>query len=183
MTTMPVQKPGKSVQDVGTPLWLLELVAKTWGTIVLDVAASERYHAAYAWYGEEHDGLTQPWRVLGPVVDPVMEGVQSRKLVGTIWCNPPFGCIKPWIKKASEYIGPCVVAVLVPAAVGSNWWAEYVDKQAQVLFLRPRLIFQGHDQPYPKDCALLIYGAGKPGYRCVKALPGWLQSGQEQADA
>jgi hypothetical protein len=151
--------------------------------IVLDVAASEQHHACQFYFdGLAQNGLIEPWSVSWQVHGPD-DTATTVEATGAIWCNPPYAKIAPWVKKASEYTGPCVVAVLVPAAVGSNWWADFVDKKAQVLFLGTRLTFKGHNQPYPKDCALLIYGAGKPGYRCVKAMPGWLQSDKGAPDA
>jgi phage N-6-adenine-methyltransferase len=153
---MPVQKPGRSEQDVGTPVWLLRLVERSFGKISLDPAASHRYHACERYCTKDIDGLEQPWHGLLP---------------GTIvWVNPPYTKIRPWVKKAEEtaYFWSQVVAMLVPAAVGSNWWAAHVHQKAAVYFLRPRLKFIGHDQGYPKDLALLVYGAGPPVYRCIR---------------
>jgi hypothetical protein len=41
--------------------------------------------------------------------------------------------------------------------VGSNWWRDNVDGKADVLFLNGRITFVGHNAPYPKDCAILLY--------------------------
>ena len=54
------------------------------------------------------------------------------------------------------------MAFLVPAAVGSNWFRDYVDGKALVLLLNGRLSFDGAG-PYPKDCILCLYGI-EPGY-------------------
>ncbi len=53
--------------------------------------------------------------------------------------------------------------MLVPASVGSAWFAEYVDGKADVIFLRPRIVFLEPDgQPCPaginRDCCLVWYG-------------------------
>lgn len=84
---------------------------------------------------------------------------------GWCWCNPPYANIRPWVEKAVA--GSAVgwggarsgssIAMLVPASVGSNWWAEAVDGRAHVLFLNGRLTFAGETTPYPKDTALLLY--------------------------
>jgi phage N-6-adenine-methyltransferase len=153
--SMPKQKPGKSVQDVGTPPWLIELVKATWGPITLDVAASERHHVCERWLDETDDALSLPgWYV--------PEGI--------IWCNPPFKRIRPWVEMANNAQSP--VIALVPVSTGANWWAYYVDYKAAVYFLRPRLTFVGHKDPYPKDCALLVYGLESPRYRCVRVTEG-----------
>ena len=156
MAKMPAQKPGRSEQDVGTPVWLLRLVERSFGVIALDPAASDKNHACDNYYTEQTDGLVQPWH-----------GLPAGSIV---WVNPPYAKIKPWVKKAEEtaYFWSQVVVMLVPAAVGSNWWAAHVHQKAAVYFIRPRLKFIGHKQGYPKDLALLVYGAGPPVYRCIR---------------
>jgi hypothetical protein len=70
----------------------------------------------------------------------------------TSWLNPPFKKIKPWVKKCSE--GTSIydaegnelnkgtrILSLLPAAVGSEWFAKYVEGKAAVYFLRPRIAF------------------------------------------
>ena len=89
---------------------------------------------------------------------------------GLIWCNPPYGKIGPWVAMAAKC--PTPVAVLIPAAVGTNWWADHVHGKAAIYLFRPRLTFQGHTAPYPKDLALLIYGAELPGYRIARVTAG-----------
>jgi hypothetical protein len=57
------------------------------------------------------------------------------------------------------------IALLVPASVGSNWYRDYVDRYAYVLFLNGRIDFIP-GEPYPKDCMLVLYGySNKPGNR------------------
>ena len=48
--------------------------------------------------------------------------------------------------------------VLVPASIGSNWYAKYVYHYATTWALSPRIQFTGHTTPYPKDLMLLQYG-------------------------
>ena len=156
---MPVQKPGRSEQDVGTPVWFLRLVEMSFGKIALDPAASHTHHALDAlYYTKEEDGLSQSWRVPPGSI---------------VWVNPPYENIKPWVKKAAEvsYFWGTTIAVLIPASVGSNWWCEHVHLKAAVYFIRPRLKFIGHEQGYPKDLALVVYGL-PPVYRCIRAEEG-----------
>ena len=60
------------------------------------------------------------------------------------------------------------ILLLIPASVGSNYWADFVDGTAIVNFLRPRVQFAGADGPFPKDIALCGYGLGIAGYTCWK---------------
>ena len=84
------------------------------------------------------DALTQNWT--GP---------------GLAFLNPPYDNIAPWAKKCAE--SKRRIAFLVPLTC-SNWAANYVHGHALVLGLRPRLRFVGHEQGYPKDLMLAIYG-------------------------
>lgn len=161
MSVMPVQKPGRSVQEVGTPPSLLAAVVRRFGAIGVDLAASASNAVCREWLGPDH-----PDEHRRDALDLRAQWNWAR-IPGLRWLNPPFGDIAPWAEKCAEQsaIGPCRVALLVPASVGSNWFAGHVDGKALVLFLRPRLTFVGHDQPYPKDCLLAVYGE-PPGYEC-----------------
>ena len=74
------------------------------------------------------------------------------------WLNPPFANLRPWVAKAwEESQEGAYVAMLVPAAVGSNWWRDFVHRKVPVLFLNGRLTFVGEENCYPKDLCLLLY--------------------------
>ena len=148
MAKPPRQKPGKSKQDYQTPVELLRAV-KTRLRIDrfdYDLAASPENAVCRQYYTEKDNALIQPWG-LGE---------------GWDWCNPPFAKLAPWVMKAYETGSK--ICMLVPASVGSNWWDKWVHNKAYVLFLNPRLTFVGCNSPYPKDCAILLYGLGKVGY-------------------
>ena len=142
--TMPVQKPGKSRQDYGTPLDLLAAVRERLviDDFVCDLAASVDNTVCPVYISEEQDSLVSDW--------PRTNG-------GWCWLNPPYKNIEPWVAKAVASTTHCQTAMLVPASVGSNWWNRYVDGFAYQLFLNPRLTFVGQTDAYPKDCALLLY--------------------------
>lgn len=156
---MPKQKPGKSVQEVGTPRDLLDAVIARFGVIKWDLAANEQNHVVPGWSGpgsdRQPDSLSGAWWALPD---------------GLLWLNPPFANISRWAFQCSNpgsINKKQTVAMLVPASVGSEWFRQYVDGKALVLFLSPRLTFVGHDQPYPKDCMLCLFGESiKPGYEC-----------------
>lgn len=161
MSKMPAQRPGQSEQSVGTPPEFIksvqrllddsfewDLAADANNTVVKD----DWYDGSKRFYSEQDDSLKQDWH----------------KIAGWGWCNPPFEKLEPWVQKAYEESRKgAKVAMLVPASVGTLWWNHYVDKKAHVLFVRPRITFVGHNTPYPKDLALLLYTKYvRGGYRC-----------------
>jgi phage N-6-adenine-methyltransferase len=140
----PKQKPGRSKQDYATPTEFLRAVQKLLkiDEFSYDLAADSSNAVAPGYFTEEDDSLVQDWHVID----------------GWMWLNPPYAHIEPWVKKAYE--SESKIAVLLPASVGANWWRDWVDRKAVVLFLNGRLAFM-RDRPkwlYPKDCALLLYG-------------------------
>ena len=132
---------GGSRQDWQTPPVLLAAIRDHFriAEFSLDAAASPLNAVAPTFYTEADNGLIQPW-------------------TSWTWCNPPFSTIGPWAEKAWDetYLGVSSM-LLLPASVGSNWWKDYVDGKAHVVFLNGRITFVGATTPYPKDCALLIY--------------------------
>jgi len=172
--TEPAQKPGRSKQDYGTPSEFIEVFVRQFGGIVLDVCASPSNAIGPRYYTEEQNGLAQPW---------------ASPSQGWNWCNPPFGKCGAWVSRAWiawENYGQRV-AVLVPASVDSNWWADYVHGKALVFFLRGRMRFVGARDVYPKPLALLLYD-GRRGYepwrwKPIKVRKGVQASAQERASA
>jgi phage N-6-adenine-methyltransferase len=149
MATMPVQKPGRSKQDYGTPPEFLAAVKNRLriGDFDIDLAATKENAVCPYYYSLEEgkDSLLQSWQTPEP---------ES----GWAWLNPPYADIQPWVHRAhKEAETGAHVAVLIPASVGANWWAECVDPYAYTVFLNGRLTFVGETTPYPKDCALLLY--------------------------
>lgn len=141
----PKQKPGKSEQTVCTPQEFIEAVRRKFGHLRWDLACNDTNSVADIGVTEEMDSFTIPWNRCG----------------GIKWLNPPFGKIEPWVKKASE---ECTsrhdqpLLILVPASVGSNWYAKYVYPFATTWALSPRIKFTGHATAFPKDLMLLQYG-------------------------
>jgi hypothetical protein len=84
----------------------------------LDPAATAENAKATAYITVDVDGLAQPW-------------------FGRVWCNPPYGkYVTPrWLEKARREVdvrNAELVVCLVPARVGTHWWAE-VDHDPAVL--------------------------------------------------
>lgn len=143
----PKQKPGRSKQDYETPPAFIKAVYLTFGfntTFDWDLAASHENTQAAQFFTPEMDSLQQDWS----------------ELAGNLWLNPPFGHIEPWVQQAHQTVtfARRRIFVLLPASVGANWYAKYVEGSALVLALRPRLTFVGQAAPYPKDLILAIYG-------------------------
>ena len=119
-----------------------------------DLAADAENAKAKKFFAVTHDALSRDW---------------AAECSGDCWLNPPFSNIAPWAAKCAatgwlpqRVDRPGRIFLLVPAAVGSNWFARLVDGSARVYFLNGRICFDGKG-PYPKDCCLCIYGE-PPGY-------------------
>ena len=172
---MPAQKPGRSEQTVATPFAFIDAVEKRFRRLTFDLAAtidncrvrfpdvgrsmSRSYFGPASPVGE--DSLAQLWA----------------RLRGNLFLNPPYGDIKTWARKCHETPRAAGrrILFLVPASVGSNWWLDYVHDKALVLFTSPRVTFETHSAPYPKDLALVVFSASdKPGYEC------WRWDGKEK---
>jgi phage N-6-adenine-methyltransferase len=142
----PAQKPGRSRQDYRTPPAFLVAVKSYLGLddFAFDFACTpENAVAPNHFY--DADALKMDW-------------VAALGCHGWGWLNPPYADIRPWAQKAYEAsTDGGRIAMLIPAAVGSNWWREWVNRKADVLFLNGRLTFVGCTDPFPKDCALLLY--------------------------
>lgn len=154
---MPAQRPGKSEQTVCTPPEFLNAVREflTIENFHIDLAALPENAVVGAFLSPSDDALSLSWSRLLP-----------RNTNAWGWLNPPYSNIRPWAQKA--FCCHRQIAMLVPASVGSEWWNEWVDGAAYVLFLRGRLKFVGHTNSYPKDLALVLYDYGEPGYRTWK---------------
>lgn len=172
-----------------TPDNFMQVVRDEFGPLTWDLAASADNTQAGQYLSEADDSLAadRPWRRLG----------------GWLWLNPPFGNIGLWAAKcAEEARHGAKILLLVPAAVGSTWYADYVHDQAEVRFLRPRLVFdfiypldykdskgnpspkagQRNKDPYPKDLMLCIYDRDCPWELGPAAPWDWKRSSKEKPE-
>ena len=140
-------------QDWRTPPAFIDAVERRFGRISFDLAATighEVTDGTHCAFSPEDDALSQNWGgALGPVA----------------WLNPPYSDIRPWAMKLGEECRhlPRWTLCLVPASMGSHWWADHVLGKCVALGVT-RMTFVGADAPYPKDLALLCYGYGVSGY-------------------
>ncbi len=166
--TEPIQKPGRSRQDYGTPVAFIEACAARFGPIVCDLACTTVNAKAPAGYHYDKgaDSLMAEWARDWPE--------------GNLWLNPPFGDIGAWAAKCTREAQNRggAIFLLTPASIGSNWFAKHVHRRARVLGLSPRLTFEGTKDPYPKDLMLSIFGLGFDGFDVWR----WLPRGPSAAD-
>jgi phage N-6-adenine-methyltransferase len=142
----------RSKQDYRTPPDFLGAVERRFGKLSWDLAADDTNHVAPDWFGPASNcnSLCKDWA----------------DFAGGSLCflNPPFNHIEPWAAKCREESEKGArILFLVPASVGSVWYANHVHRRAVVLALNPRLSFDGK-APYPKDCILACYWAGLSGF-------------------
>jgi hypothetical protein len=160
----PIQKPGKSRQDYGTPALFLDAVRRQFGSIDIDLAC--RRDNMVARRGIVHgdlDALSQDWS------DPMYfdredNVIESGADIRVAFCNPPFADIEPWAEKAAS----CSqlsrwTLLLVPASIDAKWYTRHVLGQAMVWGI-PRVTFVGETTPFPKALALIGYGYNVHGH-------------------
>lgn len=147
-TTGPTMARHRSEQVVGTDPLFVAAVEAHFGRIDFDLAATAGNRLAVRYFSKEQDALAQDWT----------------QLRGNLWLNPEFSDIAPWARKCAETASDRRprhgqrIFLLTPASVGTNWFAEHVHGKAFVLALQGRITFVGHEDPYPKDCILSVYG-------------------------
>ena len=141
----------RSKQDYATPEIFIQAVRRYFSIseFAFDYAADATNAKAAVYWSKQNDSLSK---------SPVEWA--HKTLDGWGWLNPPFSRIGPWAKLCAESaeLGAHIL-LLVPAAVGSNWFRDYVHKRAAVYFLNGRIPFMP-DKPmwlYPKDCILAVY--------------------------
>ncbi len=147
--TEPAHKRGKSKQDYITPVEFTDATKNRLcvSAFSYDLAADARNAQASRYFTVEDNALAKPWAGIG----------------GWLWCNPPWGHIVPWVRKAyAESRRGAHIAMLLPAGVGSDWFRDHVDGKAFVLLLNGRIKFVGADDQYTKDCMLLLFGPDIP---------------------
>lgn len=148
-------------QDYRTPKEFIDAVAVRFGRPTFDLCATdgEQIDGVDYWFSPEMDSLKQSWADLRT---PSEDDPTPR----VVWLNPPFKNIEPWAKKL---VSECRLLkrwtlMLVPASIGTAWFAEHIQGKALVLGLSPRLTFGGCDAPYPKDLMLVCVGYGVVGF-------------------
>lgn len=94
----------------------------------LDAAASEANSLCTDFLSLEDDALMQPW-------------TQEHL---TVYCNPGFSKMLPWVRKAYQeaHRRPgAVVVVMALIAPSTRWWGDWAEKAAEIRLLSPRVEF------------------------------------------
>jgi len=117
---------------------------------VADVAASAQNHLLQRYFTEDDDALAVNWAETLPI--------------GTVWCNPPYSDITPWVAKAAEeYRAGIGTVMLVPADTSVGWFSSARQTCTEVRFITGgRLSFIRADTGRPvngnnKGSMLLIW--------------------------
>lgn len=146
----------RDVDDRATdPLVFAELHERF--TFTIDVAASTRNARLPRFWTRDDDALVQSWAG------------------ESVWCNPPYSAIAPWVEKAwRESSQAARIVMILPAnRTEQDWWQTlvepYRDRPGSVLtveFLRGRIRFIradkdriGPNERPPFGCCLLIWTA------------------------
>lgn len=121
----------------------------------LDVCASHENTKCARYFTSKQDGLARSWAG------------------ESVWCNPPFSDIAPWIAKAwSEHGHAAGVVMLIPSTrTEQGWWQKLVEPYRdrpgspltveflpdRIRFTKPGQKFVGPGERPPFGCCLLIW--------------------------
>lgn len=100
-----------TVDERITPRWLYRQYDYRFA-FTLDAAANEQNRKTETFYSIDNDGLEHPWAP------------------HSVWCNPPYSCIEPWLEKAhAEFAMGCKsIVLLLPAnRTEQPWWQKHVE--------------------------------------------------------
>jgi len=127
----------------------IDAVEARFGTITWDLAANidnSKSRNRFNFFGPgseytENAFLTE-WEDLGPLA----------------WLNPPFADIEPWARKCSESFvkNRQRIALLIPAAVCTSYFVDYVKPFAYVFECTPR--------PFKKEVRDVILALYEPSH-------------------
>lgn len=153
--------PVDEVDDRATPFDLFTHLDRRHGFTV-DVAASLQNTKCERYYTREDDGLHQSWAG------------------ESVWCNPPFSDIKPWVQKAwREHRTATGIVMLLPAnRTEQRWWNVLVEPfrdrdggslrteflPGRIRFMKPGRTRTGPNERPPFGCVLLTWtptGSGR----------------------
>lgn len=154
---------------------LIREIEKEFGPICFDLAAEPHNKKHERYFGPERivvgiekdsEGKDRPVYEKNPdtdmvAIDALSQDWHSVWVKGkNLWLNPEFADIAPWASKYRETSEQGASGLLlVPAAVGSNWFRDHVfGACADVYLLNGRVPFKGENSPgYNKDCMIVHY--------------------------
>lgn len=139
--------PVKENNEWQTPQWLFDYYNRKY-EFTVDLAATDKNTKCGIYFTKEQNSLKQNWH----------------ELKGWLWCNPPYGRKLPeWIEKA--HIESCLgakIAMLIPASVGTQYWAKFIiNKVENITFFTGRIKFDDPNgtitDPPKYDSALVLF--------------------------
>jgi phage N-6-adenine-methyltransferase len=94
-----------------------------------------------------------------PAFDPtkVEDGLTTDWSGKTVYCNPPYSNILPWVQKALA--SKCCTVFLVPARTDTTWYRLLIDAKAEIRYMRKRVDFlwvDGKTKKHPAEASLLV---------------------------
>ena len=113
-----------SKDDWETPPYFFKLLDGLFH-FTLDPCASKENFKCVFYYTEEDNGLKYSW-----------EG-------HTVFVNPPFSNIAPWVKKCYEegQKYATTVVMIIPSRTDTRYWHDYVMKAKEIWFCKGRVNF------------------------------------------
>ena len=99
----------------------------------MDACASHGAEKCPVYIASEIDALALNWRAWMYAC-----GVQRR----TVWINPPFNPMTPWVDKVlDEHAAGLDIVLLCNAATGTMWFRKLAEVAAQIRFTTGRVAF------------------------------------------
>ena len=129
-----------NTDDLETPPWLFNHYARRI-RFTIDAAASDFNHLLPRYWTFEDNALIQDW---------------SKEIV---WCNPPYSKPRLFLERAASAEA---AVCLVKGDPSTQWWRDYVEGKATVIWLpkRVKFLYRGkptkHTASFPS--AILLYG-------------------------
>ena len=153
----------KGCQEWETPDEVMQLLFEQFSaSFTLDVCATRESAKGKEFYTRKEDGLESPW-------------------YGTVWCNPPYSKIRPWVEKAiiqAYRYDVERIFMLLPANISSSQkgpsWFELAASHSRWFLFRNRIAFkppEGVKASSPSiSNALFVFDAK----RGANGFGGWL---------
>lgn len=101
------------------------------------------------------NNLGTPHYFLYPDKDGLQEDWSKYK---SAFVNPPFRDASKWIKKCYEENKKGVtIVLLLPSKTETAWWHDYALKADEIRFIRKRVTFDGHKDPFIIGMCFIVY--------------------------
>jgi len=131
-----------------TPQYLFDRLHKEFH-FWLDAAATKENRKCEEWIDAGDNSLWVNWTY---IMEP---GNWS------VWLNPPYSQIGPFMKKAFiESEKGVRVVCLIPSRTDTKWWHEYVMQATEIRFIKGRLKFGNSKNSAPFPSCIVVFDTG-----------------------